>query len=408
MKKSTISLLFILIGIAGLAQWGPVNNGIGNLTSGAKLLGSSATHLFSGTLAGPKMYRSNDNGNNWSEIQPPVTGNLPECGYYFNGKYFSGLSSSMDCIFTTADNGTTWNTVSGGPATTWVRGFIHLQDILFAYTSSMGVYRSTDGGSTWSTANNGIGNLNIIFMETINTKLFAATIGGGLFVSDDHGSSWTSSNNGIAGGDLNAELVWRMGSNLYYTAQGGGSYVSSNEGANWTAWAKPAIMGLGVLEFCRKGTHLYFESRHFAGGLRDSLYMSSDEGSSWTNITGNLLATDLNASGITEFNGYPFIAYNLMTPGNGIYRRDGPTGIPTVVNNNNIELYPNPFSDRILLLNKSKEEVTGIQIYDASGRTALSCDGVITSIVTSSLKPGIYLIKLKLANGTMVYRKMIK
>ncbi|MFH1121602.1 MAG: T9SS type A sorting domain-containing protein [Bacteroidota bacterium] len=408
MKKSIISLLFILIGIAGQAQWGPVNNGIGNLTSGAKLLGSSATHLFAGTLAGQKMYRSSDNGNNWSEIQPPVTGNLPECGYYFNGKYFSGLSSSADCIYSSSDNGTTWNNVSGCPVTTWIRGFIHLQDDLFSYTSSMGVYRSTDGGSTWSPASDGIGNLNVIFMETFSSRLFAATIGGGLFVSDDHGISWTTSNNGIAGGDLNAELVWRMGGNLYYTAQGGGSYVSINEGANWTAWTKPAVMGLGVLEVSRKGFNLYFESRHFAGGLRDSLYMSSDEGNSWTNITGNLSATDLNASGITEFNGYPFIAYNLMTPGNGIYRRDDPTGTPTVLNNNNIELYPNPFSDRILLVNKSGEEVTGIQIYDAGGRPVLSENGKITSVNTTALNPGAYLIQLKLAKGTMVYRKMIK
>lgn len=409
MKKISLSALILFTCINScFAQWGQVNNGITNLTSGAKLLGNSNTHLFAGTLGGYKMYRTNDNGNNWIEIQPPVASNVPECGYYFSGKYFSGLNSSMNCIFYTDDNGTTWNSVTGGPQTTVVRGFISLSGIIFAYTSSAGIYKSSDGGLTWSTANSGLTNLNVIGMETINTKLIAATIGGGVFISADNGATWVQSNTGITGGDLNTELVWKMGSNLYYIAQGGGSYSSNNEGTTWSNWTKPSVMGLAVLEIHRNGSNIYMEARHFSGGLRDSIYMTSNEGASWTNITANLSASDLNASGITEFNGYTFIAYNLISPGQGIYRRGTPVGLSDNDLSNSFIMYPNPFDDRIFLPNLSKETLKQISIYDSQGKKVLSENSNINFINTLELNNGLYIIELIFSDNTTVHKKLIK
>lgn len=409
MKKINLSALIILAGInACFAQWGQVNNGIINLTSGAKLLGSSNTHLFAGTLGDSKMYRTIDNGNNWIEIQPPVTTNVPECGYYFSGKYFSGLNSSMNCVFYTNDNGTTWNSVTGGPQTTVVRGFSSLSGNIFAYTSSSGIYKSSDGGSTWSAANSGLTNLNVIWMETINSKLIAATIGGGVFISTDNGASWVQSNTGIAGGDLNAELVWKMGTNLYYTAQGGGSYLSNNEGTNWSSWTKPSVMGLGVMEIHRNGTNLYMESRHFSGGMRDSIYITSNEGASWTNITANLSATDLNASGITEFGGYVFIAYNLMSPNLGVYRNTTTVGINDNELSNDISIYPNPFNDKIVLRNSSNETIKQVFIYDNLGKLVVSENGNAEYINTSGLNNGLYFMEIIFSDNSSTKRKLIK
>lgn len=409
MKKIYLSTLVLLISINCLyAQWGRVNNGIANLTSGAKLLGSSNTHLFAGTLGGSKMYSTSDNGNNWIEITPPVANNVPECGYYFSGKYFSGLNSSMNCVFYTTNNGTSWNSVTGGPQTTVVRGFISLSANIFAYTSSAGIYKSSDGGTTWSAASSGLSNLNVIKMETINTKLVAATIGGGVFVSSDDGSTWVQSNSGIAGGDFNAELVWRMGSILYYTAQGGGSYSSNNEGATWSNWTKPSVMGLAVNEIHRNGSNLYMEARHFSGGLRDSVYFTSNEGLNWTNITGNLSSADLNASGITESGGFVFIAYNLISPNLGIYRSSVMVGINENDISDNINVYPNPFNDRIILSNFSTEKVKHVLIYDNLGKLIMSENRETEYVNTEALNNGLYFVNIVFANGSSITKKLVK
>jgi photosystem II stability/assembly factor-like uncharacterized protein len=406
MKTINLLSLLLFVSLSGFAQWGQVNTGILNLTFGAKLLGSSDTYLFSGTLGGAKMYRTSNNGNNWEEITPPTLGNVPECGHYFDSKYFAGLNSSQECIFYTNDDGSSWNNVTGGPQTTWVRGFISLPGNIFAYTSTAGIYKSSNG-SDWESANDGLGNLNVIWMETINAKLIAATIGGGVFVSSDNGETWVQSNNGIAGDALNATLVWRMGSGLYYMEQGGTSYSSADEGTTWSAWTKPAVMGLAVTEIFRKNNNLYMESRHFAGGLRDSVYLSTDEGITWANITDNLSATDLSASGITEFNGYAFIAYNLISPEMGIYRRGISTGINTEYASDQAIIFPNPFSEKIAFSNKSDQEIKQIYIFDSLGKLVLSETGGNT-IHTAGLHDGIYIVKLVFTDNTTMQRKLVK
>jgi hypothetical protein len=408
MNRVLLTAVLLFAVILCHAQWGPINNGIVNLTFGAKLLGSSNTHLFSGTLAGPKMYRTNDYGNNWTEIQPPVTGNIPECGYYFSGKYFSGLNSSMDCIFYSSDNGTNWNSVNGGPQTTVVRGFSSISGTIFAFTSSKGVYKSTDGGANWSEANSGISNLNVIWMETINSKIIAATIGAGVFVSADNGASWVQSNSGISGGSLNASFVWRMGNSLYYYDQSGSTYTSSDEGTTWNAWNKPSILGLGMTEVYRSGSNLYLESRHFAVGLRDSIYVSSNEGLNWTNITANLSATDLNASGITEFGGFAFIAYNMISPGMGVYRKTSTVSVSETAQSDLINIYPNPFSEKIIFANVPDRRIKHVSIFDNQGRLILTVNGDESSINTSELNSGLYVIQILFFDNSMVNRKLIK
>lgn len=406
MKKINLLALLVFACTAAFAQWGQVNNGISNLTFGAKLLGSSDSYLFSGTLAGAKMYRTNDNGDNWTEIAPPTAGNVPECGYFFDGKYFAGLNSSQECIFYTTNNGSSWSNVSGGPQTTWVRGFISLSGNIFAYTSSAGIYKSSDG-SEWESANNGLGNFNVIWMETINSKILAATIGGGVYVSSDNGNTWLQSNNGFAGTDLNATLIWRMGSSLFYMEQGGASYTSNDEGSTWAPWTKPAVMGLAVNEIYRKGNNLYMESRHFAGGLRDSVYLSVNEGASWTNITENLSASDLNASGITEFDGFTYIAYNIISPGLGIYRRGMITGTDEQNYAADLNIFPNPFTDIITVSNITDLKVREINLFDSMGKKVLT-DGGKKTINTTELPDGFYILKLILEDNTTIQRKLLK
>jgi photosystem II stability/assembly factor-like uncharacterized protein len=348
--KNLICTLILFTSIHSSAQWTQVNTGISDLSQGAILLGHTSNYIFSGTLGGAKMYRSNDNGTNWNEIQPPVAMNIPVSAYYFNGNYFAGLNSSSNCIFYSGDDGSTWNPTTGSPVASVVRGFIHLQNNLYAFTSNSGIYKSTDGGLNWTQEVNGLSNLNVIRMETISSKLYAATIGGGIFISTNNGASWDSSSNGIATGDLNGENVWRMGSDLYYYAQGGVAYKSIDEGINWTSWSMPAEFGLGLNEIYRSGNNLYIESRHFTTGLRDSIYLSNDEGMNWQNITDNLDATNLNGFGITEHNAYAYIAYNIISPNEGIYRHGVSVGIESnQTENSSVSIYPNPAKDLITI-----------------------------------------------------------
>ncbi|MBK8228647.1 MAG: T9SS type A sorting domain-containing protein [Flavobacteriales bacterium] len=341
--RISCALLVFSITAAATAQWSQVNNGISNLANGAYTLGASDSHVFAKTLTA--LYRSADNGDNWEEIDPPIANNTTECGAFFNGRYYAGLNASTACIHYTDDNGDSWTEAPGAPSATVVRGFLDYGGALYAYTSNAGIYRTLDG-TNWAAVNNGLTSLNVIGMSAAGPYFLAATIGAGVFRTIN-ASSWTQAT-GIAPGDLNGENTWRMGNFQYYTAQGGALYRSSDFGASYASFTAFPQFGLGVVEIKRYGSSLYMESRHFAGGgLRDSLYRSTNEGADWTNITGNLNAADLNGSGILASDGYLFIGYSINSPGQGLYRYAISTGASTIVGQQQPSVFPNPTTGAI-------------------------------------------------------------
>ena len=188
-----------------------------------------------------------------------------------------------------------------------------------------------------------------------------------------------------------------MGNELYYTAQGGGKYRSTDLGANWSVWAWPSLFGVGLLEVQRFGGNLYIETRHFTGVYRDSVYTSSDEGLGWTNITGNLNAADLNGSGLVALNGYVFLGYNMMSPGQGIYRRSIATGIDDLIPaaEQAPAVYPNPAHDLLTIQTSVHQGPMKYTLVDIAGVAVLN--GSMTSATAvcdvSALAPGAYLLR---------------
>lgn len=394
LKRTIMKVRSALIAIsftsAATAQWAQVNNGIANLSNGAYTLGASDGHVFAKTLTA--LYRSADNGDTWQEIDPPVATNTTECGVFFNGRYFAGMNASSACIYYTDNNGDSWTEAPGAPTATVVRGFLEYGGALYAYTSSAGIYRTTDGTS-WSAVNNGLTNLNVIGMSAAGPYFLAATIGGGVFRTIN-ASSWTQAT-GIAPGDLNGENTWRMGNFQYYTAQGGAVYRSTDFGSSYATWTAPTQFGLGLLEVKRFGTSLYIESRHFAGGgLRDSLYRSTNEGANWTNITGNLNAADLAGSGILAHNGYLFIGYNIISPGQGLFRYALSTGVSGSDAQLRPAVFPNPTTGVITIELPSEVVSSRYMLIDALG--AMIADGRASAtqqVDLTALSPGSYTIR---------------
>lgn len=390
-----ISAIALWVALPAAAQWSQSNTGIADLSQGAQILAATPTHLF--IKAGFTLYRSADNGATWTAATNPVALNPTECGFAAGGRYFAGLNASSDCIYYTTDNGDTWNTVTNAPQATVVRGFLANSTHVFAYASTGGVFRAPLPGDAWTTVNTGLSNTNVIGMLLNGNTLYANTIGGGIFISTDDGNTWANSNTGISPSDLNGEHLWVMNGDLYYTAQGGGKYTSADGGATWSTWAGLPQFGLGLLEVERYGTNLYMETRHFAGGgLRDSVYLSTDEGASWTNITGNLNAADLNGSDILENDGCVFIAYNLISAGQGIYKRCTGTGVeerPAQA----VRVSPNP-CDGMVTVTVPQEAIGALyRVLDITGAELLRgrIGGAQVELDLSALAAGTYVVRVE-------------
>ncbi|MFN5846066.1 MAG: T9SS type A sorting domain-containing protein [Flavobacteriia bacterium] len=408
MKKILFSAGFLLLANLSFSQWSQVNNGIQDLSLGVRSISGHNGNLYTGTLGGFKLYKSSDYGNNWSEIAPPVISGIPVSTHSYGNRLFFGLNVSWNDLYYTDDDGATWQAAQGGPQSSVVRGFFTLSSTLFCFTSNLGIYRSTDGGTTWSQVNNGLTILNVVKIEAIGSRLFACTFNGGVYLSDDNGDTWIQSNNGISSSHLAGYQLFRLGSDLYYMDQSAGRYKSTDQGNSWNSMTQPSFWGIKpriVYRNAQSG-NIYMKNAFGVFGEIDSLFVSYDEGTNWTNITGNLPQA-FNEAEFTEYNGYVFYAYDILVPGEGVYRK-GDFNVLSEKEECVIEIYPNPTSDRINVT--CDQPLQSVSMIDLSGRTVLvkslnfnkSC-----SLEVAELPKGYYVLKLTTSNGTQVARKVI-
>ena len=78
---------------------------------------------------------------------------------------------------------------------------------------------------------------------------------------------------------------------------------------------------------------------------------------------------------------------------------------------NGIVLYPNPFSNKITInTSEQTEEIATIEIFNTLGALIhkVSIDSRSTTIDTSNLARGIYVIKLNAFSGKSIIKKMVK
>lgn len=372
------------------AQWSQVNTGLATLDYGAAVHGATPNHLFA--RAYNVLYRSDDHGGTWAPVASPSSWGPSDMGYYFNDRYVVGTSAIGTCLHYSDNEGNSWIPATGGPSATAMRGFFEYGGALYAYTDQQGIYRTLDGAA-WTAVNNGLTNLNVVGMAAVGPYFVAATNGGGVFRTIN-ASSWTQAT-GIGGSDLDGEHVWQMGGNVHYSAQGGITYRSTDLGVTFTAWTAPAFFGVGLEEVKRFGNNtLYMETRHSAGGQRDSLYRSTNNGATWTNITGNLDPTDINGSGIYEYDGYVFFAYTMGSLG-GIYRYMLSTGIAGVERHDAVTLFPNPTTDNVTITLPAAHVGARYTLHDALGAQVSA--GAITSasvvLDLSAVRPGCYVLR---------------
>ncbi|HNP78524.1 MAG TPA: T9SS type A sorting domain-containing protein [Cyclobacteriaceae bacterium] len=202
---------------------GPMGSGI------VKVLKNSTGELFG--IGSTHFYHYNTTTSAWDDLQGGVVDAFidPSNKIYLLGKTYSTNAT----IYTSTNNGATFTTqvsdVSGS-----VVSSILVNDIGSIFvTSATGLYRSTNGGATFTQVDGG--SYSKLAMSSANTLFALKDNGGGLFRSTDKGLNWSLAQTGIT--FLPGETV------LAFAAMDAGHvaastrysvFVSTNEGASWT------------------------------------------------------------------------------------------------------------------------------------------------------------------------------
>lgn len=190
-------------------NWELINNGLPSVKFVYSIteIGSS---LFAIT-SHQELYKSTNNGTNWrptsfSSSAYCITSNGKE---FFAGSYGLYIAPSNG-VFISSDSGITWNAINSGLPGTYVRAIAFDGSKLFTGIHSYvtetnsgrilkgeGVFTSSNNGITWQCKNTGLENTSIKSFLASGSIIFATTDNSGLYFFESIMDRWVSINNGL-------------------------------------------------------------------------------------------------------------------------------------------------------------------------------------------------------------------
>ncbi|NIR52717.1 MAG: hypothetical protein GWN55_08430 [Phycisphaerae bacterium] len=136
---------------------------------------------------------STDTGNTWSEKILPKSLNIRDIAFNSSGHVFIASVESDETsagMFRSTDNGQNWTQINI-PTITALDLEITPEGEIYAATSR-GVFRSNDEGNSWLKLNEGLSDTIVLKLTTdIDGTLYASTDQNGIFRSMDEGFTWT-------------------------------------------------------------------------------------------------------------------------------------------------------------------------------------------------------------------------
>jgi photosystem II stability/assembly factor-like uncharacterized protein len=256
--------------------------------------------VLAGTL-GRGVLRSSDAGATWTTttLTSAFVRTVQPCA---DGRVLAGSEAGPDiggALHVSTDLGSSWSALSN-PFTGAIGGMTESGSTLVAAAVRTGVSISSDKGQTWTAAMTG---LSISFgshgvTSDAGGDLYLATRGDGVFRSTNGGQSWAPANEGLTGYKVE-DLAWTPSGVAVVALSASGLFRSADGGATWHAANAGIATGSAFSLACDET-----DGSLYAGMLNGLVYRTTDDGVSWTNVTGNLPGTDaVNAIRIDETTG---------------------------------------------------------------------------------------------------------
>ena len=230
-----------------------------------------------------------------------------------NNTYWVGAPAGG--LWLTTDNGNSWTCLTDDNAVLGVSDIVVPSDYSTSNTiyiatgdrdswdnRSVGVLKSTDGGSSWNATglNFTLANAELIYRLLIspddNSVLIAAT-SDGVYKTSDAGVNWTQLST-----DKFIDMEYKPGdfSTLYASTKHGTIYKSSNGGSSWTKVLDESDAKRIELAVTPANSSLVYAVASNADAGLFGVFKSTDSGSSFQKITGdilNILGYDANGLG---------------------------------------------------------------------------------------------------------------
>jgi hypothetical protein len=307
MKKNLVRAAFIMFMLivfttSAYPQWvqtnWPESNSFFNLYT-------SQGMVFARTwdsLNGGRMFLTDDNGTNWTQISSAdsdidilsiVMFNNNILAGTWNGFYRSTLGDTYwepfaptgipadtaiwsiamidNTLFagteghiyeSSIDDANTWTEVSTAiPVNARITSIVAKGNAIFAGSDSNGVFVAANGGTSWTAINSGLTDTHISQLAAMGTKLFAVTLKG-VFVSDVNGTGWVSDANDTIwaadnSGLKNINCLLPVNNLLFAGTDSNGVHLSADSGLTWTPFSSGMPAGTRVWSLAASGDNIF-------------------------------------------------------------------------------------------------------------------------------------------------------
>lgn len=358
--------------------WKPFNFGL--LTANIEYMQWYKGSLYA--LAFGRLYRTNDNGDNWTDIGG--FGNTASSFFIENDKVF--VSTYTDGVFTADYQLLQWQQINNDLGSQYVNRAVRRNNTLYALTDK-GIYFSPNNGTDWFHFADAIGSLLFTDMLFDKDVLYAGTTEG-LYKS-------TPTSNGFIPVDstnlprrhvhflrkINGQIWAKIGIDTHI----------SDDGNVW-----PKHYYIGGVTFGKSLSVV--QSRLYAATT--SGYMFKDTaGQQWNYIKA---ITGLDANTFELGNTYLFAGTSA-----GVWRlpaTDIATGTLTISDERKLIVYPNPATTTLNIVGENIE-VKSFKVYTAQGQEILS-QPYARQIDLKSLENGLYLFRFE-TDGEVITKKVI-
>jgi photosystem II stability/assembly factor-like uncharacterized protein len=431
----------------GGTTWAVVDSGLTNNDVYSFAILDST--IFAGTQGGG-VFRSTDNGTSWTESSIGLGYSSVNCFTTVDSTLYAGTQGAG--VAHTTNSGADWHNTSTGMTDPDISGLTTIGSKIFASTGGGAILLSTDSGLNWVERKTAYTRPSINSLIALGTVLLAGAQDSGILRSTDEGLTWvnvglkTSINVFIASGKYilasngyeiflssDSGINWsKLNTNIHVSTfavvgtdffAGGdqGLFISTDTGISWnlTNWTAaisdpcglPGLNDSIVTALAVIGTKL------FLGSKREGIFLSTNLGKSWTNVSEGLplhsRVLSLQVSAKDLFVG---------TEDSGVWRRPIAEMNPSGVNSKasisqfSVKNFPNPFSSQTTIsLSNPERQFVDIRIMDLLGS---ECARLFSGNLdagdhsydwnASLMSSGIYFCIMRTANGVQKFPLVVE
>ena len=355
------------------------------------------------------MYKSSDGGATWDQIYDfgPFSG-LYDVDFINSNV---GFVSANGGVFRTLDGAVTWTAISAAfgqqNGLPLAKVKITGQKIYSTFTRNDTAYfvRSDDYGSNWTTVFQNyevdaqpyvysmVDSLNGYFINPNELAQVLKTTNGGLSFSDTLM---------VTNGDIVLQQEYDF-TDLQHGYNYGSSGSFSHPTRTWntgTFYFPMDLDGFGVLPVLDMD---YRTSKLFVSSLYGKIFFSTDHGAQWTEQTTPISGPVTSIAFANEDQGIAVSGHNVIHTSNG-----GTVSVSELTAPMGVNIYPNPASGQIHIESDPGVQILQLSVISSNGETVLTIHKPTNIIPTAQLKPGVYLVRLGTADGTLTRKVEIE